>query len=163
MHRKPAPRDSGGVFRRAGASIVVEGCLIGALALLAYTIGRVFFDGPAQAPQVGRTMAFAVLSLSQVAHAFNMRSEHSLFSIGFFSNPKLNLAAAVCILLQVSCDCHPGGGRFVPGGSPDRGPMGHYGIFEPFAGALGGAGKKAFPTSKNWKIQGFIKKSKKIT
>lgn len=81
---------------------MVEGCLIGALALLAYTIGRVFFDGPAQAPQVGRTMAFAVLSLSQVAHAFNMRSEHSLFSIGFFSNPKLNLAAAVCILLQVS-------------------------------------------------------------
>mgnify|MGYP001622981431 FL=1 len=102
MHRKPAPRDSGVFSGGLGASIVVEGCLIGALALLAYTIGRVFFDGPAQAPHVGRTMAFAVLSLSQVAHAFNMRSEHSLFSIGFFSNPKLNLAAAVCILLQVS-------------------------------------------------------------
>ena len=102
MNAPPHRRDEGIFAGGMGFSVAVEGCLVGALALLAYTIGRVFFDGPAQAPQVGRTMAFAVLSLSQVAHAFNMRSEHSLFSIGFFSNPKLNLAAAVCILLQVS-------------------------------------------------------------
>ena len=38
-------------------------------------------------------MAFMVLALSQVVQAFNMRSTHSLFKIGPFSNSKLNWAA----------------------------------------------------------------------
>lgn len=37
-------------------------------------------------------MAFAVLSFSQLVHAFNTRSEHSLFSVGFLSNPKMVLS-----------------------------------------------------------------------
>ena len=43
-----------------------------------------------------------VLALSQVVQAFNMRSEHSLFKIGVFTNHKLNwaaLASAVLIAL----------------------------------------------------------------
>ena len=44
-------------------------------------------------------MAFMVLSLSQLVQAFNMRSEHSLFKIGFFSNHKLNWACLASILL----------------------------------------------------------------
>ncbi len=44
-------------------------------------------------------MAFMVLAFSQVVQAFNMRSEHSLFKIGVFSNHKLNLAALASILL----------------------------------------------------------------
>ena len=47
-------------------------------------------------------MSFAVLSLSQVAHAFNMRSEHSIFHIGVFKNRKLAIAALACIALQAS-------------------------------------------------------------
>ncbi len=47
----------------------------------------------------GRTMAFMVLAFSQVVQAFNMRSKHSLFKIGVFSNHKLNLAALASILL----------------------------------------------------------------
>ncbi len=46
-------------------------------------------------------MAFMVLAFSQVVQAFNMRSEHSLFQIGVFSNHKLNLAALASILLVV--------------------------------------------------------------
>ena len=65
-------------------------------------IGRVFFDGTGTEPLIGRTMAFAVLSLSQVAHAFNMRSEHSIFHIGVFKNRKLVIAALACIALQAS-------------------------------------------------------------
>lgn len=37
-------------------------------------------------------MAFAVLSFSQLVHTFNTRSEHSLFSVGFLSNPKMVLS-----------------------------------------------------------------------
>ena len=44
-------------------------------------------------------MAFMVLALSQVIQAFNMRSEHSLFKIGVFTNQKLNLAALASIVL----------------------------------------------------------------
>lgn len=58
-------------------NILVEGCMIGSLGLLAFSIGANIFD--AVEPMVGRTMAFCVLSLSQLVHAFNMCSPHSIF------------------------------------------------------------------------------------
>lgn len=100
MDRKPTkPHES--IFGNGmGYNIIVEGCLIGSLALLAYSIGRIYFDLDPSAPYIGRTMAFAVLSLSQVVHTFNMRSSHSIFKVGLFANPKLVLAAIICIGLQ---------------------------------------------------------------
>ena len=78
--------------------------MIGALSLLAFTIGRdIRCHGTGTEPLIGRTMAFAVLSLSQVAHAFNMRSEHSIFHIGVFKNRKLVIAALACIALASEC------------------------------------------------------------
>ena len=47
----------------------------------------------------GQTMAFMVLSLSQIVQAYNMRSDHSLFKIGPFSNHKLNWAALASLVL----------------------------------------------------------------
>ena len=47
----------------------------------------------------GQTLAYMVLALSQVVQAYNMRSEHSIFKIGVFSNKKLNGAALISILL----------------------------------------------------------------
>ena len=47
-------------------------------------------------------MAFAVLSLSKLVHAFNTRSEHSLFSVGFLSNPKMVISFLICTLMQFS-------------------------------------------------------------
>ena len=102
-HKKEDGIFSGGM----GYSVAVEGCLVGALALLAYTVGRVFFDlDPAQ-PVIGRTMAFTVLSLSQLTHSFNMRSEHSVLRLGLFSNKKLVLACGVCAFLMVSVVLFP--------------------------------------------------------
>ena len=46
-------------------------------------------------------MAFAVLSLSQLVHAFNMRTEHSLTQISLGSNPFLVGAFLVGCMLQV--------------------------------------------------------------
>lgn len=89
-----------------GFCIAVEGCLIGALSLLSFSIGRAFFDS-GTVPSVGRTMAFAVLSLSQLVHAFNVRSERSLFETGFFSNFKMVLSFFVCLFLQVSVIAFP--------------------------------------------------------
>ena len=50
-------------------------------------------------PGGGQTMAFMILSLSQIVQAFNMRSEHSLFRIGPFSNHTLNWAALISLAL----------------------------------------------------------------
>ena len=47
----------------------------------------------------GQTMAFMVLSLCQLVQAYNMRSGHSLFKIGPFSNHKLNWACLASLLL----------------------------------------------------------------
>lgn len=101
MTRKPQdPKKS--LFSGAmGYYIAVEGAFIGAISFLAYTIGRVYFDA-GDIPVIGRTMAFAVLSLSQLVHAFNVRSERSLFHIGLFGNVKMILSFIACLILQVS-------------------------------------------------------------
>ena len=60
---------------------------LGSLALTAYLIG-------------GSTMCFAVLSLSQLVHSFNLRSHHSLLETGLFGNKKLVLSFLLCATLQ---------------------------------------------------------------
>ena len=52
-------------------------------------------------------MAFCVLSLSQLVHAFNVRSNHSLFKIGFFSNLKMAGAFVICAIMQISVVAFP--------------------------------------------------------
>lgn len=84
-----------------GGAIILEGAMIGALALTAFAIGSTLFDHGAAEPIIGRSMAFSVLSMSQLVHAFNMRSEHSLFSVGVFSNKYLWGALFAGIVLQV--------------------------------------------------------------
>lgn len=85
--------------------IIFEGIMIGGLALCAFYIGYHVYDPTTLAltgiPYHGRTMCFAVLSISQLFHAFNMRSEDSLFHIGIFTNMKLVLSFFLCTFLQV--------------------------------------------------------------
>ena len=95
--QKPSDKSHSIFSNGAGTSIIIEGCFIGALSFLAFTAGRVFFD-----INVGRTMTFAVLSISQLVHSFNLRSEHSLFKTGFFGNPKLIFAFVTGVFMQVS-------------------------------------------------------------
>ena len=49
--------------------------------------------------EAGQTMAFMVLAVSQLVQAYNMRSDHSLFRIGFFTNRKLNWAVLASVAL----------------------------------------------------------------
>lgn len=119
MTKKPVSPQKGMFADGLALRIIFEGIMIGSLALLAFVIGYHYFDLPglysrAQGqidgsplpttyiPWVGRTMSFAVLSLSQLFHSFNMRSEHSLADIGLFSNKKLVYSFVICSLLQIS-------------------------------------------------------------
>ena len=107
MEQPPHKREEGVFSGGVGFAVAVEGCLVGALALLAYTIGRAFFDYDPAAPAIGRTMAFCVLSLSQLVHSFNMRSEHSVLKLGLLSNRKLVIACGFCAILMVSVVLFP--------------------------------------------------------
>lgn len=100
MERPPKKRETTLFGGGLGSRIAVEGMMIGMLALLAFGIGHIYFDH-GQGYAVGRTMAFAVLSLSQLVHAFNMRTEHSLFHIPFLGNPFLIGAFLAGAALQV--------------------------------------------------------------
>ena len=75
--------------------------MIGMLAIIAFGIGHLYFDLDGNYG-AARTMAFAVLSISQLVHAFNMRSEGSIFSIHILSNKYLVGAFILGVLLQVS-------------------------------------------------------------
>lgn len=96
MRRPPTARDSSAFSNGLGFAMAVEGMMIGALALLAFTVGRVFFDADPMQPAVGRTMAFAVLSLSQLVHSYNMRSTGPVLGRGMFKNRGLNVSFLIC-------------------------------------------------------------------
>jgi len=58
-----------------------------------------YYKGNRISEEYGRTMAFLVISLSQMFHAFNMRSNKSLFRIGIFSNKFLVLGTIFSLIL----------------------------------------------------------------
>ena len=89
MDRKPKPKDEGIFAHGLGIRVVLQGFMFAILTLIGFKIGEVV-TGTLEG---GQTLAFMVLALSQIVQAFNMRSDHSLFKIGFFGNRTLNLAA----------------------------------------------------------------------
>ncbi len=95
MNKKPKPKDESLFAHGYGVQIVLQGFMFGLLSLLAFKLGE-HLGGTIDS---GRTLAFMVIALSQVVQAFNMRSEHSLFKIGPFTNKKLNLAVLASVAL----------------------------------------------------------------
>lgn len=95
MCHKPKPKDESIFTHGFGVRIILQGVMFGILSLIGFKIGETATGTLAG----GQTLAFMVLSLSQIVQAYNMRSEHSLFKIGFFTNHKLNWAALLSILL----------------------------------------------------------------
>lgn len=88
MEHKPKPKKEGLFAHGLGLRVVLQGCMFAVLALLAYVIGKNITGTLAG----GQTMAFMTLAVSQIIQAYNMRSDRSLFKIGFFTNRRLNWA-----------------------------------------------------------------------
>ena len=89
MDQKPKPKNEGIFAHGLGIRVVLQGFMFAALTLIGFKLGESVMG----TLEGGQTLAFMVLALSQVVQAFNMRSERSLFKIGFFGNKTLNLAA----------------------------------------------------------------------
>ncbi|MBQ3604469.1 MAG: cation-translocating P-type ATPase [Clostridia bacterium] len=97
MKRKPVKPDAG-LFTKGGwFDIVLEGVLIGAPALLGFILGNGFWG-----IDVARSICFCIISIAELLHALNSRSENSLFKIGLFSNIKMVGAFLICLGLQVA-------------------------------------------------------------
>ena len=95
MDKKPKPKNEGFFAHGLGVRIALQGLMFAILSLVAFYIGQKVTGELAG----GQTLAFMVLSMSQIIQSFNMRSDHSLFKIGPFSNHKLNGAALASLAL----------------------------------------------------------------
>lgn len=97
MYEKPVRNTqslfTGGLWQR----IIIEGAMIGMISLIAFALGNVYYNLTA-----ARTMAFATLSISQLVHVFNMRTEKSIFESNIFGNLYIILAFIICFVLQAS-------------------------------------------------------------
>jgi len=99
MTKKPKNQTGKGLFsKELWSRIALEGVMIGMLSLIAFGAGMVYFADIT----VARTMAFATLSISQLVHAFNMRSDKSIFALDIFENMYLVYAFVAGLILQVS-------------------------------------------------------------
>ena len=95
MDHRPRPKSEGIFAHGLGVQVVLQGCMFALLTLAAFVLGEKFtvtLEG-------GQTMAFLVLSLTQIVQAYNMRSERSLLALGPFGNKRLNFAALTSLAL----------------------------------------------------------------
>ena len=100
MDRKPKPKHEGLFANGLGVRVVLMGAMFAVLSLVAFFLGSRVLTPAGMAPlKVGQTMAFMTLAVSQVLHAYNMRSDKSIFKIGPFGNAKLNWAALASLVL----------------------------------------------------------------
>ncbi|HHV65674.1 MAG TPA: calcium-translocating P-type ATPase, PMCA-type [Peptococcaceae bacterium] len=106
MSRKPRGKNESIFAHGVGFMAIFQGILIGTLSLVAYYIGTRTNIPNAGIP-LGETMAFAVLAISQLVHSLNIRSSHSLFKIGFFSNKYMIGAFLVSLALMLIVLCVP--------------------------------------------------------
>ncbi|PFN05405.1 MULTISPECIES: cation-translocating P-type ATPase [Bacillus cereus group] len=112
---KDKPRgEKESLFKGSVPFLILNGAVIGLLTLIAFIVGAKLYTGdtnifPLFPSQIdddallhAQTMAFVVLSFSQLVHSFNLRSRtKSIFSIGIFTNKYLVFSLLIGILMQI--------------------------------------------------------------
>ena len=100
MNHKPKPKNESLFANGLGSKIALNGILLTITTLSAYLLGAyVMKDAFGLNHTAGSTMAFMVLAVSQLVQAINMRSSHSVFKVGLFSNKTINISLLVCLSL----------------------------------------------------------------
>ena len=97
MNRKPLKQSKGIFTKGMSFRIVYQGIMIGIITLLAFIIGLKTTTEPIgnltldqSKIEVGQTMAFIVLALSELVHVFNIRdNKKSIFKTNIFNNKVL--------------------------------------------------------------------------
>ena len=106
MRRSPRPASAGVFAGGMGVDIAYQGFVVSALTLVSYFIGHYIESGVweiANSPD-GTTMAFLTMSMAEIFHSFNMRSQRgSIFAIG--NHNKMLYLAAVGSLIMTTAVC----------------------------------------------------------
>ena len=109
MERKPAKPNQGVFTKGMTWRVIYQGVMIGLLTLSAFIIGLMTTKTPIQGLtldqtkiEVGQTMAFVTLALSELVHVFNIRdNKKSIFRTNIFNNAKLLLAVGASAMLML--------------------------------------------------------------
>ncbi len=96
MNKKPRDSKKGIFADGLWAKIFAEGTMLGILTLFSFSIGNYLYN-----VEVGRTMAFVSLGLLELVHSFNIKTDESLFKVGFLENKYLLGAFILGSILQV--------------------------------------------------------------
>lgn len=116
MNRKPIDAKKGIFTKGMTWRVIYQGIMIGILTLVAFCIGLATPDIEGTPEyvehvkiEIGQTMAFAVLALSQLVHVFNVRdNKNSIFKTKPFNNKTLLGAIAISAALMLTILLIPG-------------------------------------------------------
>ncbi|MBQ8880144.1 MAG: calcium-translocating P-type ATPase, PMCA-type [Clostridia bacterium] len=104
MRRKPRDAKSGIFSGGMGIDILYQGIMVSALTLISYYIGHSVLGAGATNGDHGMTMAFLTMSMAEIFHSFNMRSQRgSIFSLG--SQNKTLWLAGIGSLIATTLVC----------------------------------------------------------
>lgn len=109
--KRRAREASEGVFSGGmGFDIAYQGVMVSVLTIAAYFIGHFLETGNLEITNsaIGTTMAFFTMSMAEIFHSYNMRSQRgSIFKLGY-TNRALNFAAFASFALTVAVIYLPG-------------------------------------------------------
>ena len=116
MERKPVKPGKGIFTKGMTWRVFYQGVMIGLLTLVAFMIGLATTTTPIEGLtldeskiEVGQTMAFVTLALSELVHVFNVRNnKKSVFKTGILNNMKLIGAVVISALLMLVILLIPG-------------------------------------------------------
>ena len=106
MRRKPRDAKSGIFADGMGFDIAYQGILVTALVMTSYFIGHYMESGVWEITnsQDGMTMAFLTMSMAEIFHSFNMRSQReSIFKLG--SHNKVLWIASIATVIFTTLVC----------------------------------------------------------
>lgn len=107
MRRKPRSASAGIFAGGMGVDIAYQGLLVSALTLASYFIGHFIESGVweiADSPD-GMTMAFLTMSMAEIFHSFNMRSQRgSIFKLPGQNIMLIGAAVGSLLLTTVVCE-----------------------------------------------------------
>ncbi len=107
MRRRPRDAKSGIFSGGMGVDIAYQGLMVSALTLISYFLGHFMESGAweiAESPD-GMTMAFLTMSMAEIFHSLNMRSQRgSLFSLKGQNKVLLGAAVATLVLTTMVCE-----------------------------------------------------------
>ncbi|AMC93541.1 ATPase [Erysipelothrix larvae] len=101
MDRKPS-KDMSLLTFESGWRIIYQGIFISIITLCAYTYGTGVFINQNGSPELGQTMAFSVLALSQLVHSFNIHAPSQSVFKTFFKNKWLIYAVIINAMMVMA-------------------------------------------------------------